>query len=210
MHGFRGLNRDSFSGGWCSSWIVGTILFVVVRGDTTYGDNFYTFGPLSYSRNDGIWSSSQIMYGLWPKFFHFVPTFYLIGTSHGILTHWSDCVISHSSDSFVWSKSISQMLWKFKSLEQKIALELLKKTKKDDRYANNSAIGVQFCNFQTCWFIKSETCHNARFALFDGFEIKLDRWRLPYCWLLLHPRSSWLQQPTSGWWGKRIRKRQRW
>ena len=25
-----------------------------------------------------------------------------------------------------------------------------KKTKKDDRYANNSAIGVQFCNFQTC------------------------------------------------------------
>lgn len=105
-------------------------LFFFWLEDTTYGiirHNFYTFGPLSYRRNDGIWSSSQIMYGLWPKFFHFVPTFHLIGTIHGIMTHWSDCVISHSSDSFVWSKSISQMLWKFKSLEQKIALELLKK-----------------------------------------------------------------------------------
>ena len=116
MHGFRGLNRDSFSGGWCSSMFMSFFWLE----ETTYGiirHNFYTFGPLSYRRNDGIWSSSQIMYGLWPKFFHFVPTFHLIGTIHGIMTHWSDCVISHSSDNFVWSKSISQMLWKFKSLE---------------------------------------------------------------------------------------------
>ena len=181
MHGFRGLSRDSFFGGWwCNCW-------------RTYGNNFYTFGPLSFfdnSSNDGIWSSRQIIrYGLWPKFFDFVPTFYSIGTIDGILTHRSDCVSSHSSHMLVCSIFESVILWKFKSLEQKkIALEL----KKADRMTDMPIVAPKtcnLCNFQTCWIIKSETCHNARFALFDGWCL-MDRWRLPYCWLLLHPRSS--------------------
>ena len=176
MHGFRGLSRDSFFGGWwCNCW-------------RTYGNNFYTFGPLSFfdnSSNDGIWSSRQIIrYGLWPKFFDFVPTFYSIGTIDGILTHRSDCVSSHSSHMLVCSIFESVILWKFKSLEQKkIALEL----KKADRMTDMPIIAPKNVQFSDLLNYKEWNLSQCKICIVWWL---LDRWRLPYCWLLLHPRSS--------------------